>query len=184
MQVNNHKIIKSVSALFVGVAVAATVVAMGATVSYGRSRSTSLLNAKCVNGGQGSVREGKQDVSIGRAVYTSLFFLGPGYRSASMTCQIKPDNRPQHPFQILNLGFGMRDNDVNSPPVQVNIFVDGQQVETRTVEPTKQEVVAVDITKVSNVAIEATCSTQMRYCDRVYFFTANLERTPKNPEKK
>lgn len=54
--------------------------------------STSLLRSKCVNSGIGNVRKEDLDVSIGKAVYTSEFYLGPGYSSASLTCNIKPVN--------------------------------------------------------------------------------------------
>ncbi|MDJ0734468.1 MAG: hypothetical protein QNJ47_10415 [Nostocaceae cyanobacterium] len=139
-------------------------------------RPISLLNARCVNSGIGSVREKKSDISIGKAVYTSRFSFGPGYRSAAMTCKIKPDKSPLPIFQTLNLGFGMRDNDTRSPSVEVNIYVDGQQVETRTVAPTQRANLSVNVSNASNIAIEAICSSQTQYCNRVYFFDADLEQ--------
>jgi hypothetical protein len=147
-----------------------------------RPRKINLLKATCVSSGLGSVREENMDVSIGRAVYSSQFYLGPGYRSASMTCKIKPDSRPQPIFQTLNLGFGMRDNDNKSPGVEVRVYLDGNQVESRTVSPSQQTTLSLDVSKVSNVAIEAVCSSSSQYCDRVYFFDAKLlppEPTPK-----
>jgi hypothetical protein len=138
--------------------------------------SISLLNAKCVDSGPGSAKLQDINVSIGRAVYSSRFFLGPGSRFASLTCKIKPDNRPQSMFQTLNLGFGMRDNDNNSPSVEVRIYLDGKQTENKTVSPSQQVMVALDVSNVSNVSIEAVCSSPNQYCDRVYFFNAALER--------
>ena len=145
-------------------------------------RPVSLLRAKCVNSGLGSAREQNLAVSIGRAVYTSQFYLGPGYRSAGLTCKIKPDNRPEPVFQTLNLGFGMRDNDKKSPGVEVRIYLDGKQVENRSVAPAQQASLALDVSNVSNVAIEAVCASQTRYCDRVYFFTAALEQPNVSPQ--
>ncbi len=136
----------------------------------------SLLKAKCVDSGVGNAREQDLDVSIGKAVYSSKFYLGPGYRSASITCNIKPSNSPQPVFQTLNLGFGMRDNDTNSPGVQVRVYLDGRQAETRTVVPTQQTSLSLDVSNVSNVAIEAVCASQTQYCDRVYFYNAALQR--------
>ncbi len=139
-------------------------------------RPTPLLRAKCVDSGAGSVREQDLDVSIGKAVYSTQFYLGPGYRSASITCNIKPSDSPLPIFQTLNLGFGMRDNDIKSPGVAVRVYLDGKPSETRTVAPTQQTSLSVDVRNVNNVAIEAVCSSQTQYCDRVYFFTAALQR--------
>ncbi|AFZ02965.1 NPCBM/NEW2 domain-containing protein [Calothrix sp. PCC 6303] len=141
-------------------------------------RPVSLLRAKCVNSGLGSAREEDMNVSIGRGVYSSRFYLGPGYRSAAITCKIQPDNN-QPIFQTLNLGFGMRDNDNRSASVNVVIYVDGKQVETRTISPSKQADVTIDVTNAANVAIEANCSSEKEYCDRVYFYNASLQRPAK-----
>jgi hypothetical protein len=149
---------------------------VGKTVHAQNSqRSIPLLNAKCVNSGVGSAREQNLNISIGRAVYTSQFYLGPGYRSASITCNINPNNRPQPLFQTLNLGFGIRDNS-NSPNVEIQVFVDGNQVETRTIGPGQPTLVSLNVSNVNNIAIEAVCSSSNQYCDRVYFFNAGLEK--------
>jgi hypothetical protein len=145
-------------------------------------RITSLLKAKCVSSGLGSVREENMDISIGRAVYSSKFYLGPGNRSAAMTCKIKPSNRPLAVFQTLNLGFGMRDND-NKSPVEVRVYLDGRQVETRTISPSQQNTLSLDVSDVSDVSIEAICASGREYCDRVYFFDAGLVRVTPPPKQ-
>ncbi len=146
-------------------------------------RITSLLKAKCVSSGLGSVREENMDISIGRAVYSSKFYLGPGYRSAAMTCKIKPNNRPQANFQTLNLGFGMRDNDNKSSSVEVKVYLDGRQAETRTISPSQQNTLSLDVTNVSDVSIEAVCASGREYCDRVYFFDAGLVHPTPPPKQ-
>jgi hypothetical protein len=166
---------------FIGSLVASTVLisslgVLGQNIAQAKQRPVNLLDAKCVSSGLGSVREEKLDVAIGRAVYSSQFFLGSGYRSAAMTCKIKPDNRPQPIFQTLNLGFGMRDNDTRSAAVEVRVFLDGKQAETARVSPSQSATLSFDVSNVSNVAIEATCSSQSQYCDRVYFYDASLLR--------
>jgi hypothetical protein len=145
-------------------------------------RITSLLKAKCVSSGLGSVREENMDISIGRAVYSSKFYLGPGNRSAAMTCKIKPSNRPLAVFQTLNLGFGMRDND-NKSPVEVRVYLDGRQVETRTISSSQQNTLSLDVSDVSDVSIEAICASGREYCDRVYFFDAGLVRVTPPPKQ-
>lgn len=141
-----------------------------------KTPSTSLLRAKCVKSGIGSVRQQKRDVSIGKAVYSSKFYLGPGYRSAALTCKIKPENRPQNVFQSLNLGFGMLDKNPNSPGVQVRLYLDGRPTETVNIGPTQVANISVDVNNVDNVAIEAICSSSTRYCSRVYFYDADLQQ--------
>ena len=143
-----------------------------------------LLRAKCVDSGLGSAREETRDVSIGRAVYTSRFYLGPGNRSASITCKITPNNT-QSGFQTLQLDFGMRDNDT-SPPITVNVYLDGKQAASQTVAPAGRKSLSLDISNVSNVSVETVCSSRSDYCNRVYFTNAALEPkvVPPAPGKK
>ncbi len=168
--------IKLISSIIISSLVVFNTTIFSNKIAQAQRRPTPLLNAKCVNSGLGNVRRQNQNVSIGKAVYTSQFYLGPGYRSASMTCKIKPDQSSTSVFQTLNLGFGMRDNDNRSPGVQVRVYLDGKPVETRTVAPAQQSTLSLDVSNASNVAIEAVCSSQTQYCDRVYFFNAGLER--------
>ncbi|MEM7579332.1 MAG: hypothetical protein AAF316_05650 [Cyanobacteria bacterium P01_A01_bin.80] len=140
-------------------------------------RPISLLKARCVKSGIGSARKQKRNVSIGRAVYSSEFYLGPGYRSAALTCNIQPEEDvAQNIFQTLNLGFGMRDNNRNSPSVRVQLYLDGRPTEAITVGPTRVANVSVNVNNVNNIAIEATCSSSTQYCSRVYFYDADLLR--------
>lgn len=165
---------KLINRIIAGAMLSFALVTQSEHIVSAQQRPTSLLRAKCVNSGLGSVRRNTLDVSIGKAVYTSLFYLGSGNRSASITCKIrKVDSQPL--FQTLQLGFGMRDNNTTSPPVNVNVYLDGKQAETRTVAPAEQESLSVDVSGVTNVSIEAVCSSQSIYCDRVYFFNAALE---------
>jgi hypothetical protein len=134
----------------------------------------SLLQAKCVSSGLGSFRQTPVDVAISKAVYTSPFYLGTGTASAALTCKIRNnDDRPL--FQTLRLGLGMRDNNPNSPPVTVNFYVDGNKTETKTIAPGTKELLALDVSKATNVTIEAVCSSSAQYCDRIYFFDTILE---------
>ncbi|WP_009634086.1 hypothetical protein [Synechocystis sp. PCC 7509] len=142
----------------------------------------SLVQAKCVNSGLGTFRQTPLDVAVAKAIYTSPFYLGTGTRSAAVTCKIRnDDDRPL--FQTLRLGLGMRDNNPSSPPVTVNFYVDGDKTETKTISPGIKELVAIDVSKATNITIEAICSTQSRYCEalrarlryRIYFFNTILE---------
>lgn len=137
-----------------------------------------LLRRPCVNAGIGNWDRRTEEVSVGKAVYKSRLFMGPGNRSASLTCRLQPNDAGVI-FQRLNLSFGMRDNDRGSPAVSVNVYLDGQRVQSRTVSPGQQASVSLDVTPTSNVAIEAICSSQGgKYCDRVYFWNADLGYPP------
>jgi hypothetical protein len=142
----------------------------------------SLVQAKCVSSGLGTFRQVPVDVSVAKAVYTSPFYLGAGTVSAAVTCKIRnDDDRPL--FQTLRLGLGLRDNNPNSPPVTVNFYVDGDKTETKTISPGNKELLALDVSKATNVTIEAVCSSSSNYCEalrarlryRVYFFNTILE---------
>ncbi|BAZ15237.1 hypothetical protein NIES4071_71090 [Calothrix sp. NIES-4071] len=139
-------------------------------------RPVELLRSRCVSSGLGSAREENTDIAIGRAVYTSRFFLGPGSRSATLTCRIRPNSSKQPIFQTLNLGFGMRDSDSSSPNAEVRVYLDGRPAEARTVSTSQQNTLSLDVSNVSNVSIEAVCTSGNRYCDRVYFYEASLLR--------
>lgn len=172
-----HKKIKWLSAFIASTALFLALAPQNRQIAQDKPLSIFLLRRPCVNTGIGNWDRRTEDVSVGRAVYSSRLFMGPGNRFASMTCKLQP-NDANVIFQSLRLEFGMRDNDAGSPPVNVNIYLDGRRVETRTVSPGQREVVALDVTPTSNVAIEAICSNQTKYCDRVYFWEANLEYPP------
>lgn len=144
-----------------------------------------LLRLPCVSTGIGNWARRTEDVSVGKAVYTSRLFMGPGNRSAAMTCKLRP-NAAGVSFQKLKLGFGMRDNDADSPNAVFNVYIDGNKVEalSRTVSPGKAESVVLDVTNPSNVSLEVRCSSQSQYCDRVYFWNANVEYAVPLPAKK
>jgi hypothetical protein len=80
----------------------------------------------------------------------------------------------------------MRDNDADSPSATFNVYIDGNRVDslTRAVSPGKAESVVLDVTNPSNVSLEVVCSNQSRYCDRVYFWDADVEYVLPLPPKK
>ncbi|MGQ4646604.1 hypothetical protein [Lyngbya aestuarii] len=141
-----------------------------------------LLRLPCANSGIGNWAGQNQNVSVGRAFYQSRMYMGPGDRSASITCQIQP-NKGNVTFQKLQLGFGMRDNDQGSSSVAVNVYLDGVKAETRTISPGEEASVSLDVTSTSNISIEAQCSSTAQYCQRIYFWDASLEVAPPSPQQ-
>lgn len=168
------------SKIIAGAVLSFALATLSGQVVKAAQRPVLLHRTKCVNSGLGNMSTKTRDVSIGKAVYTSLFYQGPGNRSASITCKIRQDDSKAL-FQTLQLGFGMRDNERVSPPVTVNVYLDGKQTESRTVAPTQKETLSLDVSNVSNVSIETVCSSQSQSCDRVYFFNALLEPIPPPP---
>ncbi len=149
-------------------------------------RIISLPETRCVSSGPGRWRPDKSEVAIGRAVYKNVLHMGPGNTYVAMTCKIMPDGYETY-FQTLNLEYGMQDNDRGSPGNTINIYLDGQRKDSRTVTPGQKESVSLDVTNVKNVAIETICSDQpnrWQYCGRVYFFKAALVPYPPPPEPK
>ncbi|HEY9633153.1 MAG TPA: hypothetical protein V6D14_07095 [Coleofasciculaceae cyanobacterium] len=136
-----------------------------------------LLRRPCVSTGIGNWTRRTEDVSVGKAVYRSRLFMGPGNAFAAMTCKLQP-NEAAVIFQKLRLGFGMRDNDQGSPGAIVNVYLDGVKAQSQTVSPGKPATVSLDVTSTNNVSIETICLSQSQYCDRVYFWDANLEYPP------
>ena len=110
--------------------------------------------------------------------------MGPGDRFAAMTCKLQP-NQAGVIFQNLQLSFGMRDNDQGSPAATVNLYIDGVKAQSQIVSPGKPASMLQDVTSTSNVSLEVVCSNpspnRSRYCDRVYFWDANLEYVPLPP---
>jgi hypothetical protein len=146
-------------------------------------RPAFLLKTQCANAGTGNWAQQMLNVSIGRQVYQSLFYMGPGDKFASLSCRIRPEASAPL-FQTLHLGFGMRDIERSSPANTVTIYLDGKPTITRTINPGQPEVLSLDVINVSNVGIETTCSNQFKACDRVYFFDASLERIPPSPTQR
>lgn len=142
-----------------------------------RIRTSSLVRTVCVGNGPGRWRYDETNVAIGRGVYRSLMNLNPSNGSSSVTCRIrKEDEQPK--FRSLELGLGMLDSDIGSPPNIVNVYLDGRQATTQNVAPGQTVTLSFDVTNVSNVAVEAVCSSPARYCSRVYVYKAVLERIP------
>ncbi|MBD2542738.1 MULTISPECIES: hypothetical protein [Planktothricoides] len=160
------------------------------------SRLAWLFEAQCVSESPGRWRREVEDVSVGREVYRSVMFLGPGSQFASLACRIRQsedtETSKKKNFQSLKLEFGMRDRHSASPANQVIVYLDGEQASVNTVSSGERVVLALDVSNISNIAIETICSSKIQYCDRVYFFDASLsadvvvptEETPKEESKK
>lgn len=179
---------KFLAAGFLSVAIASLMPLMAAAKD--ESRLAWLFETQCVNESPGRWRREVENVSVGREVYRSIMFLGPGSQFASLACRIRQNqdtnssNRSNRKnFQSLKLEFGMRDRHSASPANQVIVYLDGEQASVNTVSSGERVVLALDISNTSNIAIEIICSSKIQYCDRVYFFDASLSADVVQPRE-
>lgn len=163
--------------LIAGVALSLALAPAGGPAAQAKDDSVFLLETQCVSTGSGRWRKAVSDISVGRQVYTSFLYMGPGTQFSGLVCRIRPENsdRPDPNFQTLQLEFGMRDSDTGSPPTTVKVYLDGTAAASQTLSPGEKASVALDVSKIRNVAIETACTSQSNYCDRVYFFRASLD---------
>lgn len=135
-----------------------------------------LYEAQCVSESPGRWRQEVEDVSVGREVFRSVMFMGPGSQFASLACRIRGEDAEtsDKDIQSFHLEFGMRDRHRASPSNNVIVYLDGEETEATTVAPGERVELSLDVSDISNIAIETVCSTKVKYCDRVYFFDASL----------
>ena len=144
--------------------------------------AVSLLTLPCVNSGIGNWASQTENISVGRALYQSMMYMGSGDELSSLTCRLQPNERNLN-FQTLNLEFGMRDNDKSSPPVEVNLYIDGVKANSQKVSSGEKASISIDVTTTKNIALEAVCSEEDKYCSRVYFWDASLQVASPLPEE-
>jgi hypothetical protein len=172
----NYQKTKLISKIIASTMLFLALAPQGRQIAQEAPPSVFLLRLPCVSTGIGNWARRTEDVSVGKAVYTSRLYMGPGNSSASMTCRLKPNDAKVN-FQKLRLSFGMRDNDQGSPGVTVNVYLDQQKVgsESKSLSPGQGASIELDVVNPSNITIETICSNPSRYCDRVYFWDASLE---------
>ncbi|NTW21046.1 MAG: hypothetical protein HGA42_16270 [Nostocales cyanobacterium W4_Combined_metabat2_030] len=147
-----------------------------------QQRTTSLFSNTCV--GRGSYGPQNQDISIGKQLFTSIYSLGGIYIGgnpiiSSITCRIRPAGSAPR-FKTLRLAFGI-DEDFNSSfGGAINVYIDGNKAETRELYPGDKAFLLLDVSRVSNVAIEAVPISGKNLA-RVSFFQALLEPISASP---
>lgn len=169
------------SPLFGSLLVAAALVAPLATlgpVARAEEKPFWLFETQCVTQGPGRMRREMADISVGREVFRSYMFMGPGSRSINLTCKIRGDDPEKENFNSLRLEFGMQDSDKSSPYNTVVVYLDGQERASQTIGAGEKVSIALDVSQAQNVAVETVCSARNTYCDRVYFFNASLSSEP------
>lgn len=134
-------------------------------------RPISLLDLQCVTR-SGSYGADSRDISVGRQLYTSTVFFDS---VTALTCRL-----PGGPAS-LRFEFAIPDNS-NAPPVRIDVYLDGNQVASRTGDKGKVHTMLVDISNGKSLAVEVfhTRSTN-GFSVRYHFMKAQIEPGAQSP---
>ncbi|MCP2730994.1 hypothetical protein [Limnofasciculus baicalensis] len=147
-------------------------------VAQGQQRTTSLFSSGCVT--RGSMGDSQRDISIGRQVFTEIFYMTD--LDSLITCRIRPAGS-QPKFKTLRLAFGIADNRSANKPVDVNVYLDGNLADSRSLSVSEASLIILDVSKVSSVAIEIPNNNDHRGT-RVSFIQALLEPISSTPGRR
>ncbi|MBD1933067.1 MULTISPECIES: hypothetical protein [Cyanophyceae] len=143
-----------------------------------------LLSNTCVetSGRWGTSRE---EISVGKELFTSVMYMTSGYyggdgQPSSMTCRIRPAGSASK-FKTLRLAFGIADN-ARKGQVTVSVHLDGNQVASRTISSGEKELLLIDVSKASSLAVETSCSSECPVFVNV--FQALLEPVSSRPSQR
>lgn len=140
-------------------------------------RPISLLDLKCMetrsSGWTYAYRENSQDISIGREIYTTIMWVNS---SGEFTCKLPSVNSAS-----LRLEFGMEDRARGAAPVTIKVYLDGNEVSSRTASPGKIGTELVDISNGKSLAIETNCARATNCGAGVFFTKAQIEPAAASP---
>lgn len=153
-------------------------------VAQGQQRTTSLFSTGCVERGFASTDN--TNISIGRELFTSIYKMGAGSNpfnegGSGVTCRIRPGGSPPR-FKTLRLAFGMADDERSKGVLEVNIYVDGVQVESRSIGQGNKALVLLDVSRASSIAIEIPWDKNS--FGYIRFFQALLEPISSSPGRR
>jgi hypothetical protein len=127
-----------------------------------------ILDLACVDSRRGNdfgVR--RSDIVIDREIYTSVM---DAEWDSQMTCRL-PENAVG-----LYLEYGMADRDSKHPPMNLKVYLDGNELASRTVSPGEHDILMLDIQGGRSLTLEADCAraTNCTRWTRLYFFKADV----------
>ena len=148
-----------------------TLATVGAQVAQAQ-RPIPLTELKCVML-SGYWSSGLTDISVGREIYTRVLYIWP---DTKMTCRL-----PGGPAS-LRLEFAIPDTS-NAPPVRIDVYVDGNQVASRTGDQGKVHTMIVDISNGRSLGLEVFCAraTNCHYKSEYSFMKAQIEPGARSP---
>jgi len=147
-----------------------TLATVGAQVAQAQ-RPIPLEDLQCVNR-SGNWRTHKQDISVGRQIYTTVLYINP---DTALTCRL-----PGGPAS-LRLEFAIPD-DKERAPIKIDVYVDGNQVASRIGDKGKVHTMFVDVSNGKSLALEVSCARATNCRDWAYYFMkAQLEPGARSP---
>jgi hypothetical protein len=149
-----------------------TLATVGAQVALAQ-RPIPLADLKCVKLSDYSWNSNLEDISVSREIYTSVLYIRP---DTKMTCRL-----PGGPAS-LRLEFAIPDTS-DAPPVRIDVYVDGNQVASRTGDRGKVHTMIVDISNGRSLGLEVFCAraTNCSINVRYHFMKAQIEPGARSP---
>jgi hypothetical protein len=149
-----------------------TLATVGAQVAQAQ-RPIPLLDLQCVKR-SGSWDSNQRDISVGRQIYTTVLYINP---DTAITCRL-----PGGPAS-LRLEFAIPDTN-NSPPARIDVYVDGNQVASRTGERGQVNTMVVDISNGKSLAVEVFCARATNCYNPYWFIKAQIEPGARSPGRR
>ncbi len=166
------KRVRWLSGLFAAGVLSFTLATVGAQVAQAQ-RPIPLTDLQCVKR-SGSWGPDQRDISVGRQIYTTVIYIDP---STTFTCRL-----PGGPA-TLRFEFAITDTSP-APPARIDVYVDGNQVASRTGDKGKVHTMLVNISNGKSLAIEVFCARATN-CnsrgDTYWFMKAQIEPGASSP---
>jgi hypothetical protein len=146
-----------------------TLATVGAQVAQAQ-RPIPLADLPCVKR-SGDWGCDKIDISVGRQIYTTILYINA---DTAITCRL-----PGGPAS-LRLEFAIPDTS-NAPPVRIDVYVDGNQIASRTGDRGKVNTMLVDISNGKSLAVEVFCARATNCYKSYWFMKAQIEPGASSP---
>jgi hypothetical protein len=146
-----------------------TLATVGAQVAQAQ-RPIPLEDLQCVNR-SGDWGSSKKDISVGRQIYTTVLYIKP---DTTMTCRL-----PGGPAS-LRFEFAIPDTS-NAPPARIDVYVDGNQIASRTGDRGKVHTMLVNVSNGKSLAVEVFCARATNCYNSYWFMKAQLEPGASSP---
>jgi hypothetical protein len=96
-----------------------------------------------------------QDVTIGRELFTSVRALWA--YGGSAICRIRPGDSA-YKYKTLRLAFGIQDQNADNyncrRPMTVNVYLDGNLEESRSLLPSEKSLLLLNVSRTSTVTVD------------------------------
>jgi hypothetical protein len=147
---------------------------VGAQVAQAQ-RPINILDLTCVNRGSGQYQKVSEDISVGRELYTAVLRVWP---NAAFTCRLPGGSAS------LRLEYGMSDTAVGMAPITITVYLDGNQLDSKTASPGQVGTLLVNVSGGKSLAIETACARATNCEATLRLFKAQIEPGTRSPGSK